>query len=67
MFDTDKSGSISEMELYITMRKFRPNVTKEEIKKLFKQIDVNKDNKISLEGTKCFLLNVLDLSIRFFF
>jgi Ca2+-binding EF-hand superfamily protein len=58
MFDTDKSGSISQTELFLTMKKFRPDVSKDEIKKLFHQIDVNKDNRISFEGMLSVLLTI---------
>ena len=45
--DADDSGGISIDELRIAMRKSNPEVTDEEVKRIFAALDTNKDNVVS--------------------
>lgn len=50
-FDLDGDGFIQEEELRQVMVKMGQNPTEEEIKAMFKAADLNRDGKISFEGT----------------
>ena len=51
LFKIDNSGFITEEELYNVMVKFRQKTTREEVRKMIKVVDKDKNGKISLDGT----------------
>jgi Ca2+-binding EF-hand superfamily protein len=58
-FDTDKSGYISEDELFSAMSKFRNTITKNEIQKLIQFIDKDNDGRINKKGKINNLCNLI--------
>jgi Ca2+-binding EF-hand superfamily protein len=68
-FDKDGSGFIDENELYLTVQRLNPNVTKSNVASMLKRIDKDKSGKISIEGLylKKSELSFAELSTKFCF
>lgn len=48
-FDKDASGYIDENELYEAMRKFKKDITKDQVKTILNKIDSDHSGKISMD------------------
>ena len=60
-FDKDRSGMISEDELFEAMIRFKAGLTKQQVHSMVNAIDKNHDGSVSFKGIKFFFLFYLYL------
>ena len=49
-FDRDHSGFIEERELFEAIKKFKKDITQDQVKKMVSKVDKDKSGKISIDG-----------------
>ena len=57
-FDTDKSNKITEENIYLALQKMGLEVQKDEISKMIKEHDLNKDGVLSFDEFKKIFVNL---------
>ncbi len=54
-YDKDKSGFIDSNELFDAMRKYKKNITKQQVDIIIEKVDTDKSGKISFDGLFFFI------------